>query len=114
MFVSTETHGVLKVWNFLTDVNESPTLPEWTELFQNYPNPFNPTTTIGFKVQSSAFVSLKVFDLLGREVATLANEERQPGEYSMTFDASNLPSGVYLYKMTSGSFTDVKKLILVR
>jgi hypothetical protein len=114
MFVSTETHGVLKVWNFLTDVNVSPTLPERTELFQNYPNPFNPTTTIGFKVQSSGFVSLKVFDLLGREVATLANEERQPGEYSMTFDASNLPSGVYLYKMTSGSFTDVKKLILVR
>jgi hypothetical protein len=114
MFVSTETHGVLKVWNFLTDVNVSPTLPERTELFQNYPNPFNPTTTIGFKVQSSGFVSLKVFDLLGREVATLAHEEMQPGEYRRTFDASNLPSGVYFYKLTSGSFTDVKKLILVR
>jgi hypothetical protein len=98
----------------LTNVENQGNLPTRAELLQNYPNPFNPTTTIGFKVQVSGFVILKVFDLLGREVASLVNEKMQPGSYERTFDGGDLASGLYFYRMTSGSFTDVKKLILLR
>jgi hypothetical protein len=83
-------------------------------LVQNYPNPFNPSTRIAYSVQGSGFTSLKVFDVLGREVATLVNEEKQPGEYSVTFDASNLSSGVYVYKLQAGGFTASKKMIVMR
>ena len=114
MFVSTETHGVLKVWNFLTDVAENNSLPDKFELMQNYPNPFNPTTTIGFQIPTSGFVTLKVFDLLGREVAMLVNEELRPGSYERQFDASNLASGVYLYRLQAGSFLQTRKLLLLR
>ncbi len=114
MFVSTETHGVLKVWNYLTDVSEKPNVPERTELFQNYPNPFNPTTNLGFRIADFGFVSLKVFDVLGREVATLVNEEMRAGNYEKKFDGSDLASGVYLYRMQAGGFAAVKKFILMR
>jgi hypothetical protein len=80
MFVSTETHGVLKVWNYLTGVEETKTVPTECRLYQNYPNPFNPSTTIRFEVGGLGFVSLKVFDLLGREVVTLVNQENEGGE----------------------------------
>ncbi|MCX6120423.1 MAG: choice-of-anchor D domain-containing protein [Ignavibacteriales bacterium] len=83
-------------------------------LSQNYPNPFNPGTIISFDVPLTSFVSLKVFDLLGREVATLVNEEMRPGSYEKTFDGRGLASGVYLYKLQSGSFIQTKKLLLLR
>ncbi|HZY10230.1 MAG TPA: alpha-amylase family glycosyl hydrolase [Bacteroidota bacterium] len=83
-------------------------------LSQNYPNPFNPTTTIGFRLRVSGFTSLKVYDVLGREVATLVNEEMSPGEYTVTWDASNKPSGVYYYQLFTGGFVETKKLILLR
>ncbi len=114
MFVSTETHGVLKVWNFLTDVDESKTVPTQFVLHQNYPNPFNPTTTIRFGVGHRSSVCLKVFDLLGREVAMLVNEEMQPGSYEKTFSGDGLVSGVYLYRLQAGSFTQSEKLLLLR
>jgi hypothetical protein len=114
MFVSTTTHGVLKVWNYLTDVDEEKTLPTEFVLHQNYPNPFNPTTTIKFQIPHSSFVILKVFDLLGREVATLVNEEMGAGSYEKNFDDSGLASGVYLYRLQAGSFTQTKKLLLLR
>ena len=95
------------------------------ELSQNYPNPFNPLTTIGFRVAGkkngpgvsgpgSGWVKLAVYDLLGREVALLVNEKRAPGEYSVTFDAKGLASGVYIYRLSTGSYTDAKRMILVR
>jgi hypothetical protein len=93
------------------------------QLYQNYPNPFNPTTTIKFQIPSSKlgfgiwnleFVSMKVFDVLGREVATLVNEVKPPGEYSVAFDGSNLPSGVYYYRLSSGNFTKTRRMILIR
>ncbi len=90
-------------------------------LEQNYPNPFNPTTTIKFRIpdgsghrSNSTFLSLKVFDLLGREVATLASEVLPAGYYSRTFDASSLASGVYIYRLQSGSMVDTKRMLIVR
>jgi len=83
-------------------------------LCQNYPNPFNPATTISFTLPSRSFVSLKVSDGLGREVATIVSGEMSAGSYSKQWDASGLPSGVYFYRLQAGSFTETKKLILLR
>jgi hypothetical protein len=88
--------------------------PTAFELFQNYPNPFNPSTKIGFKVQGSGFTSLKVYDVLGQEVATLVNENLQPGSYEVTFDATGLASGVYYYRLRSGEFTQTKRMMLAK
>ena len=84
------------------------------ELLQNYPNPFNPTTLIKYSVPVKSFVSLKVFDVLGREVAILINELENAGGHSAIFAAGNLPSGVYFYRLQAGAFTNTKKLILLR
>jgi hypothetical protein len=89
-------------------------LPENYTLQQNYPNPFNPTTTITFQTPQSGFVSLKVFDLLGREVATLVNGELQAGTYETSFDASRLSSGVYLYELRAGSFVQTRRMMLMK
>jgi photosystem II stability/assembly factor-like uncharacterized protein len=83
-------------------------------LEQNYPNPFNATTKIGFRVQDAGFTSLKVYGALGREVATLVNEVRQPGTYEATWDASGMPSGVYFYRITAGELTQVRKALLLK
>jgi hypothetical protein len=83
-------------------------------LSQNYPNPFNPATTITFSVGTYGHTSLRVIDMLGREVAVLVNEERSPGTYRLTWDASALPSGVYLYRMHAGSFVETRKMILAK
>ncbi|MBX2991160.1 MAG: T9SS type A sorting domain-containing protein [Bacteroidetes bacterium] len=89
-------------------------------LYQNYPNPFNPTTTIQYSLSSQerggvrSLVTLRVFDVLGREVATLVNEVKEAGEHSVTFDARNLPSGVYFYHMKSGTFSATRKLVLMK
>jgi hypothetical protein len=83
-------------------------------LAQNYPNPFNPTTKITFSLEKAGNVSLKVFDVLGREVATLINGMKEAGKHTVSFDASKLASGLYIYRIESGSFVDVKKMMLVR
>jgi photosystem II stability/assembly factor-like uncharacterized protein len=83
-------------------------------LQQNYPNPFNPTTTIGYSVAKAADVQLKVYDLLGRDVATLVQGQHNPGSYSVTFDASRLSSGVYFYTMRAGDFVSSKSLVLMK
>jgi hypothetical protein len=88
--------------------------PDEFTLSQNFPNPFNPSTTISFSVPSRSFVSLKVFDCLGKEVGTIVSEELSAGNYSRQWNASSLPSGVYYYRLQSGSFTDTKKLVLLR
>ncbi len=84
------------------------------ELSQNYPNPFNPTTTIKFSIPNEKFVSLKVYDMLGREVSTLVNEVKFAGNYSVQFDAANLPSGIYFYTLHAGTYTATKKMILMK
>ncbi len=83
-------------------------------LNQNYPNPFNPSTNISFILPVGGFVSLKVYDSLGKEVSTLLNEQKHAGSYSINFDATNLTSGIYYYKLSSGNFTQTKKMVLIR
>ncbi len=89
-------------------------LPLEYSLDQNYPNPFNPTTTIRYSIPEDNFVSIKLFDILGNEVLTLVNEQRQAGRYEMLFNASNIASGVYYYQINSGSFTQTRKLMLMK
>ena len=88
--------------------------PKVFALSQNYPNPFNPTTKIEFTLADARFVELKVFDLLGREVATLMNEQKAAGAYSVEWNASNFPSGTYLCRLTAGSFSETKKIVLMK
>lgn len=83
-------------------------------LFQNYPNPFNPSTTIGFSIQEKGLVVLKVFDVLGREVATLVNEQLSPRVYQKNFDGSALASGVYVYRISAGSMVQTKKMVIMK
>lgn len=92
--------------------NIKPQIAKSYELYQNYPNPFNPSTTIRFSIPVSGFVSIKVFDILGREVAALLNEEKKEGIYSVPFNGAKLSSGVYFYRMQADNFTQVKKLLL--
>ncbi|MBK8553219.1 MAG: T9SS type A sorting domain-containing protein [Ignavibacteria bacterium] len=89
-------------------------VPDKFELSQNYPNPFNPSTNLEFGISNLEFVSLKVYDAMGKEVATLVNEIKPAGRYEVTFDGSNLGSGVYFYKIKAGSFTAVKRMILIK
>ena len=115
----------------VTSVEPQPELPTEFRLEQNYPNPFNPKTDIGYQISDYGFVELVVYDLLGREVATLVNERKAPGRYSVTWDASGQASGVYIYRLSvaplarrdlvpkkgdgnAGSFTDSKKLVVLK
>jgi len=83
-------------------------------LVQNYPNPFNPTTAISYSIKTAGLVTLKVYDMLGSEVASLVNERKEPGNYNVTFNAANLPSGIYVYRLTTNNFVASKKLILMK
>ena len=89
-------------------------LPSEFSLEQNYPNPFNPMTSIGLRIADFGFVSLKVFDVTGREVAVLVNEDLNAGTYKIYFDASNLATGVYFYRMQTKDFTQTKKMLLIK
>jgi hypothetical protein len=94
--------------------NISGVTPSNYSLEQNFPNPFNPSTTINFTIPNSEFVTLKVFNILGSEVATLVNENLSAGAYKYNFDAQNLASGVYLYELTAGNFREIKKMNLLK
>jgi endo-1,4-beta-xylanase len=98
--------------DFISAVESESDIPAQFGLSQNYPNPFNPSTIFEFQVSSSEFVVLNVLDVLGREVATLVKENRQPGIYSVHWNASGLPSGVYFCRMQAGGFVATKKMIL--
>jgi Secretion system C-terminal sorting domain len=107
--------GDLNWFKGIVGIHEIPnSTPTKFILNQNYPNPFNPTTTIRYSIPQSGFVILKVFNLLGQEVATLVNQEQKSGEYNVDFDASNLASGIYMYKIQSGNFNLTKKMILLK
>lgn len=90
------------------------TIPETFKLHQSYPNPFNPTTTIGYELPQQTDVKLEVFNILGQRIVTLVNETQTSGIHEVTFDASNLSSGVYLYRITTGQFTKSRKMLLVK
>ncbi len=97
-----------------TLVKASAQLPSSFTLRQNYPNPFNPSTQIQFSVPQAGFVSLKVYDMLGREVATLVHQELTPSSYSITWNAANVASGVYLYRLDAGNYSVTKKMVLMK
>ncbi len=88
--------------------------PKEFSLSQNYPNPFNPNTVIKYQLPISSQVAIKVYDLLGNEIKTLVNEEKPAGFYEVEFNASNLSSGFYIYKITAGNFIQTKKMIVLK
>ncbi len=100
----------------IVSVGEVPKLPNAITLYQNYPNPFNPSTTIKFRIIENEFVSLKIYDLLGNEIATLVEEEKPAGEYNIDFKTYDLQltSGVYFYRLKAGSFEETKSMILLK
>ncbi len=97
-----------------TGINDIQAKVNEFKLYQNYPNPFNPSTKIGFRISDFGLVSLKIYDVLGREVTTLVNEEKPAGTFEVTWNAVNVPSGVYFYQLKAGSYTATKKLLLVK
>ncbi|MGA3286710.1 MAG: T9SS type A sorting domain-containing protein [Bacteroidota bacterium] len=88
--------------------------PDAFGLKQNYPNPFNPTTTVSFDIPFQTYVSIKVYNLVGQEVATIVSENMAAGSYSKIWNAASMPSGVYFYRLQTGSFTDTRKLVLLK
>ena len=94
--------------------NENNNIPASFSLSQNYPNPFNPTTIIKYSIPKSGIVTLRIFNMLGQEVATLVNQEQQSGNYSVNFNADKLASGVYMYRIQSGDFSLTKKMTLLK
>ena len=112
-FVARDSTYLDSLFN-LTPVEDEMQLPTKIALKQNYPNPFNPSTSIQYAISSSQFVTLKVYDVLGNEVATLVSEEKDRGVYSVNFDASRLATGMYLYRIQAGTFVETKKMILIK
>ena len=107
-------YDTIRVYGLTVDVNDNPEIPVEYSLSQNYPNPFNPSTKITYSVASLSNVILKVYDILGREVVTLVNEEKPAGRYEVNFNASSLASGVYFYQIKAGSFIQTKKFMLLK
>jgi hypothetical protein len=95
-------------------VNGNSEIPLKFALEQNYPNPFNPSTNIKFELPKQEFVTIKIFDVMGREVASLVNETKEAGYHSIVFNGADLSSGLYIYKIEAGDFTDTKKMILIK
>ncbi|MEX2189277.1 MAG: T9SS type A sorting domain-containing protein, partial [Bacteroidota bacterium] len=96
---------------------ETPTesiLPAQFVLEQNYPNPFNPATTIRFAIPAASNVELRVYDMLGREVVTLMNEFKNAGSYQVNFDAGQIATGIYFYRLSTGTFTQIRKMLLIK
>ncbi len=109
-----DVFGTFETKDVDTRVTETGEIPTVYALGQNYPNPFNPSTVIKFSIPNSGLVSLKVFNILGQEVATLVNEMKSVGVYEVSFDASSLTTGMYIYRIQSGEFTSTKKMLLIK
>jgi subtilisin-like proprotein convertase family protein len=112
--------GFLRAWclvityQTITGVTQTVEIPNYYSLSQNYPNPFNPSTNIKYTIPKADIVTLKIFDVVGREVSVLVNEMKQPGVYNVDFNASNLASGIYFYKIEAGDYSAVKKMMLIK
>jgi photosystem II stability/assembly factor-like uncharacterized protein len=114
LFASVRSGGIYKVNQTVTSVNSQSSKYYSFSLGQNYPNPFNPSTIINYSIPKSGLVSIKIYDLLGKEIKTLVSEEKSAGNYSVQFNGSNLSSGIYFYRMQSGNHMQTKKLILLK
>ena len=108
----TDNNGSYKYYYFNTEITI--TGPAKYSLNQNYPNPFNPNTTIRYSIKDAGLVKIEIFDILGRKVATIVNEEKPMGEYEVNFNSNNLSSGIYFYRLTTGSFTQIRKMQLIK
>ena len=105
----------IKYSQLITQIsNSSDNLFQTFKLSQNYPNPFNPRTIINYELPITNYVNIKIFDALGKEVATLVNEKQNPGSYSVEFNGEGLPSGIYFYKLEAGDFTETKRMVLLK
>ena len=110
-----DTFGIMGPKDFVTDVQDiTETLPTAYSMEQNYPNPFNPSTKINFSIPNEGIVTLNVYNSLGQHVATLVNESKSAGTYQVDFNAESLSSGIYFYSITAGTFTQTKKMILIK
>lgn len=98
----------------ITNVHDDETIPATFNMEQNYPNPFNPSTIIRFSVPENSNIILKVYDVLGNELITLLNEDKDAGWYDVHFDASAFASGVYIYRITAGNFISTKKMLMIK
>ena len=107
-------YDTLEIFNLTSDVKPTNQLPLSYNLAQNYPNPFNPTTIINYSVPKAGLVTINVYDILGREIKQLVNEQKNAGTYNIEFNASKLATGVYFYRMQAGSFAETKKLLLLK
>ncbi|MBP9191689.1 MAG: T9SS type A sorting domain-containing protein, partial [Ignavibacteria bacterium] len=96
---------------FISDENE---IPKEYSLKQNYPNPFNPNTNIQYDLPTDNFVTIKIYNVLGKEIATLINENKTAGRYIVSFNASKYPSGIYYYKIKAGSYEAIRKMMLIK
>jgi hypothetical protein len=118
VFAGTSGHGVwrrpMSQMTVTGVASSSASGPAVFRLGQNFPNPFNPSTTIAYQVPASGHVTLRVFDLLGRELATLVDEKKDAGSYTVRFDGGNLASGVYLYRLAAGGYTQTRKMIIMK
>jgi len=115
LYVSTLGSGVFRSSGPITSVDDfGNTHPQDYVLEQNYPNPFNPTTQIRFQITGYEFVSIRIYDILGRHIATLMNEKKEAGFHDVTWDATGQPSGVYFYRLQAGDFVETRKLVLLR
>ncbi len=115
VWVAGEGMTLLHTTFLITDINDDLVKEDFSyHLVQNFPNPFNPTTTITYQIKEKGFTTLKIYDLLGKEVTTLVNEEKIAGKYEVKFDATSLSSGIYFYRLEAGSFIETKKMILIR
>jgi hypothetical protein len=97
-----------------TNIKENMNQLHFFKLYQNYPNPFNPSTRISYQLPASAFMIVKVFDVLGKEIKTLVNEHQNAGNHSVVFNASELPSGVYFYRLQAGNYSAIRKILLLK
>jgi len=109
-FLITDTNGLMMTKSFIF----SYTGPKEFKLEQNFPNPFNPSTTIQYQLPQDARVTLKVYDILGSEVATLVNEEQQAGYKEVKFNGSNIASGMYVYRLQAGDYVSIKKMLMIK
>ncbi|MBS1516514.1 MAG: T9SS type A sorting domain-containing protein [Bacteroidetes bacterium] len=118
-FVFGESTGIVHLFGITLGpatsiLNSTSEIPDSYSLSQNFPNPFNPVTTINYSIPVSGLVNLKVFNILGKKVSSLVNDFKQPGNYSVDFDASDLTSGIYFYKISAGDFSEIKKMTLIK
>jgi len=114
LYAGTRKRGVFRSVEITTNVKSISNNPSAYSLQQNYPNPFNPTTVISYQIPQQGFVTLKIFDVLGKEVTVLVNEEKPAGKYEVDFSAKGLASGVYIYRMKVNDFIESKKMILLK